>query len=198
MIKAIFFDLGGVLVELNSEAEMRRFVGDMPREEIWRRWLHSPAVRAHEIGQLSADAFGEAIVRELDVDASAEEFMQSFGRWLVAPYAGALPLVRQLSATYRTGLLTNTCAFHWPQIEAMGVPDHFHHVAASFQVGRIKPDRDYFEHALDAVGVKAHEAIFFDDNEINCVGARAAGLQAHRVIGIEPARQVLRELALID
>jgi putative hydrolase of the HAD superfamily len=198
MIKAIFFDLGGVLVELNGEAEMRRFVGDMPREELWRRWLHSPAVRAHETGRLHAAEFADSVVREYGIDATPDAFLASFERWIVGPYGGAHELIDALAGRYQTGLLTNTSAFHWAQIEATSLPQKFDHVVASFQVGRIKPDRDYFEHALEIAGVAPPEVLFFDDNEINCEGARACGIQAHRVLGAAHARAVLTQLNLLD
>ena len=198
MIKAIFFDMGGVLVELNSEAEMRNFLGDMPREEIWRRWLHSPAVREHESGRMSAEEFGTVIVRELGIDATPEAFMQSLDRWIAGPFPGAHQLLEQLSPRYRIALLTNTSAFHWQRIEATGIPQACHHVVASFQVGMFKPDKPYFEHALALAGVSANEVLFFDDNEINCEGARRCGIEAYRVLGAHATAAVLRERGLID
>ena len=52
--KAILFDLGGVLCELRGEAHMLKLLGgSQTREQMWRTWLASPAVRANESGQLS-------------------------------------------------------------------------------------------------------------------------------------------------
>ncbi len=198
MIKAVFLDLGGVLVELAAEREMRAFTGGLPREEMWARWLRSPAVRVHEVGDMSPEQFAREVLREYGSTASPEEFLQSFGRWIVGPYPGVSELIDQLSARYTTALLTNTCAYHWTHIETLGLPQRFHHVIASHLAHKIKPDRSFYEEALAKSGVAAHEAIFFDDNEINCEGARACGIEACRVLGADALRAALRERKLLD
>ncbi len=197
MIKAIFFDMGGVLVQLDAENEMRRFTGGLPREEMWTRWLRSPAVRVHEIGKMSPEDFSAAILREFGSDASVDEFLQSFGRWIVGPFPEAMPLIEELAPRYQLALLTNTCAYHWQQVEKLGMTQHFPHVIASHLAQKIKPDRDFFEQALTECKVAPDEAIFFDDNEINCEGARACGIEAHRVLGAAAARTALVERGLL-
>ncbi len=197
MVKAIFFDMGGVLVQLDAEKEMRRFTGDLTREEMWARWLRSPAVREHEVGRMSPEAFADAILREFGSDAGVEDFLQSFGRWIVGPFPEAIPLITDLTPRYKLALLTNTCAYHWTQVEKLGMAQHFPHVIASHLAEKIKPDRDFFELALSECGVAPSEAIFFDDNEINCEGARACGIEAHRVLGSAAARAVLIERGLL-
>jgi HAD superfamily hydrolase (TIGR01493 family) len=48
----------------------------------------------------------------------------------------------------------------------------------SGEVGMIKPHPEIYEYACKQLGVDTSEAVFVDDVEVNCEGARQAGLQA--------------------
>lgn len=198
-IKAILYDLGGVLAELRGESHLLPLVaGRLTREQMWAHWSTSPAVRAHETGRIPAERFAAEMVAELALPVSAEDFLSGFRDWIVGPFAEAEALVRDTARHYRNALLTNTSALHWPIIETLGMLPHMHHVIASYQIGRLKPDADFYEEALARVGVSPEEAVFFDDSAANVAAARALGIDAHRVYGAAEARQILRNAALLD
>src|SRR4029453_12402902 len=55
-IEVILFDLGGVLIELAGVEKMIEWSpGIETVEELWRRWLHSDAVRRFETGAIGRD-----------------------------------------------------------------------------------------------------------------------------------------------
>ncbi len=197
-VKAVLFDFGGVLAELRGEAHLLQLVKHrLSREEMWALWSHSPAVRAHETGKISADEFSAQIVRELEIEIGPQEFLAGFRDWIVGPFAGAHELLRNVASQYTTALVSNTSAVHWPIIESLGVLPHMHHVFASFQIGRIKPDPAYFEHVLEEMDLAPHEAVFFDDSGLNIAAARAMGIHAYRVEGAAEVRQKLNTLGLL-
>lgn len=184
--------MGGVLIEIAGEREMLALLGsNWTREEMWRRWLASPVVRAHETGKITADAFADGLIAEFDLDIDRQGFQASFDRWIVGPFADTFALLDQARQRHRTVLATNISRSHWDAIARSGVLERIDVVAASFDIGKIKPDADYFHHALELAGAPAEDAIFLDDNEINCVGARAVGIEAHCVRGADEARHVL-------
>lgn len=197
MITTILYDLGGVLVRLRSDAHVRKLIGErMTREQFWSVWAHSPAMRAHETGKIDAAAFAQAMVRELEVEDSPEEFLRDFSDWIVGPFEETAELLRTTHARYQTALLTNTSALHWPVIESLNILPYMHHVHASFQVGMIKPDLDYFETALSKVGCRPEEALFFDDSALNVAAAQSIGIDAHRVDGAGEVLGVLMRRGL--
>lgn len=197
-IKAILFDFGGVLAELRGESHVLSLLDHpMTRKEMWSRWSHSPAVRAHETGKISADQFSEQIVTELGLNVSPREFLVGFSDWIVGPYAETHDLLRQVASRYTTALLSNTCALHWPVIESLAVLPHMHHVFASYQIGRIKPDAAYFEHVLAEMDIAPQEAVFFDDSMLNVAAAQALGLHAYRVEGAKQVQEQLFSLGLL-
>ena len=197
-IKAILFDFGGVLAELRGEAHLLRLVNDrLSREEMWTRWSHSPAVRAHETGKISPEEFAVRIVDELALAVSPQVFLSGFSDWIVGTFPETDALLSDVAARYTTALLTNTCALHRPVIESLGVLPHMHHVFASYEIGLIKPDHDYFAHVLGKMNIAPAEAVFFDDSPLNVAAAKQLGLHAVRVDGAAQVRRELTRLGLL-
>ena len=196
--KAILFDLGGVLCELRGEAHMMKLLGGLQtREQMWRAWLSSPAVRAHESGQLSEMEFAKQVVAEFALDIAPEAYLIEFRDWIIGPFPGALDLLSHTKERYQTALLSNIGSAHWPRVEAMNLLPHVHHAFPSFKLGAVKPDREYFQRALNVMNISPDEAIFFDDNQINCDGAVDFGIAAYCTRGVEETRGKLVGLGLL-
>lgn len=196
--RAVLLDMGGVLVELGGEKSFLDMIGGgIEASEMWRRWLASPAVRAHETGRLGTPEFAEAAVREFGLSLAPGEFLDHFRGWLQGPYEGVHDLLDELAARHRTAILTNISAVHWPIAQGYGIFERVERVIASHLVGAIKPDRDFFEIALAELRATTEEAVFIDDNIVNVEGARAAGLEAHVARGIGETRDCLRALGLL-
>ncbi len=155
-MRCVLLDMGGVLVELCGERPFLEMIGDgVGADEMWRRWLHSPSVRAHETGRMDTPTFAEEAVREFGLSVGPEEFLEHFRGWLAGPFAGAHELLDELAARHRTAILTNISAVHWPIAESYGLFDRVERVFASYRMGAIKPDRDYFETVLAELGRRA-------------------------------------------
>jgi len=196
--RTILLDMGGVLVELGGERHFLEMIGGgMGAEEMWRRWLASPSVRAHETGRMETPDFAEEAVREFGLAVSPGEFLEHFTGWLHGPFEGAHDLLDELAALHRTAILTNISPVHWPIAQSYGLFDKVERVIASHHVGAIKPDHDFFEIAIAQLGADLAGAVFFDDNVVNVEGARAFGLEAHVVRGVEETRARLRGLGLL-
>lgn len=196
--KAILYDLGGVLCELRGEAHMLKLLGGLrTREEMWRAWIASPAVRAHESGKLSEMEFARQVIAEFELDIAPDAYLHAFRDWLVGPFPGALDLLDHTKARYQTALLSNIGSAHWPRVEAMDILPRLHHAFPSFKLGAVKPDEEYFRHALNVMNISPDEAIFFDDNQINCDGASAFGITAYCTRGAEETRRKLVALELM-
>ena len=197
-MRTVLLDMGGVLVELGGERPFLEMIGgDIAAEEMWRRWLASPAVRAHETGRLDTASFAEQAVREFGLAVSPGRFLEHFTGWLQGPFEGAHDLLEELSGRHRTAILTNISPVHWPIAESYGLFEKVERVVASHRIGAIKPDRDFFEMALAELAASASDAVFFDDNFVNVEGARACGIEAHVVRGPGETRAKLVGLGLL-
>ena len=184
-MRAVLLDMGGVLVELGGERPFLEMIGgDLSAEEMWRRWLASPSVRAHETGRLGHPRLrrgGGARVRPVRRAGGVPRALHGLAR--TAPSRAPTTCSTSSAARHRTAILTNISAVHWPIAECYGLFEKVERVVASYRIGAIKPDRDFFEIALAELGATAAEAVFFDDNVVNVEGARACGIEATSCAG---------------
>ena len=198
-IDVILFDLGGVLIELAGVEKMLEWSpGIDSTEELWRRWLHSDAVRSFETGATDRDAFARDVIAEFGVPVPEHEFLAAFTSWPRAVLPGAFELLESLRGRYRLASVSNTNEIHWARFsEQWSLDRAFHHNFPSHLVGKLKPDEAYFAHVVEAMGVPVQRVLFIDDNVINVEAAARLGLHARRVVGVEGARQVFFELGVL-
>jgi putative hydrolase of the HAD superfamily len=198
-IDVILFDLGGVLIELAGVEKMLEWsTGLGSTDEMWRRWLQSRAVRAFETGRIGSDEFAAGVIDEFALPVAPAEFLAAFHGWPRALFPGAHALLAELAPHYRLASVSNTNTMHWARFTGEWALDRsFHHNFPSHQVGKLKPDAEYFEHVLDAVGAPAARVLFIDDNAINVDAAARVGLVTRRVLGVDGARGAFRELGLL-
>jgi HAD superfamily hydrolase (TIGR01509 family) len=195
-IDTLIFDVGGVLVELTGVQQMLDWCGGRLSEaELWPLWLSSPGVRAFEAGRTSAEEFGEEVVREFDLCVRPDEFLKAFARWPRTLYPGAAELLRTLAPRRQLVSLSNTNVLHWNYVcDDLGLGTMFDRHFPSHQTGMMKPDREAFDFVVQSLGGRAERMLFLDDNRLNVDAARAAGLQAYRVAGVEQTAARLRAL----
>lgn len=199
-VKVVLFDVGGVLVELSGVATVMGWVADRwTPADVWRKWLHSPAVRAFETGRTDASTFADDLVRELELGVEPALFLESFAGWPTRLYPGVHELVARIPPHVTCALLSNSNSLHWPRVEGeFGLGALFEHRFVSHLTGRIKPDREAFEHVVSSLDCDAGSIFFLDDNLLNVEAAHAAGLQAALARGVEEAENALRTAAVIS
>ncbi len=198
-VDAILFDLGGVLIELVGVPQMLAWCPDIEGpDELWRRWLASPAVRRFESGAVSRQAFAQEIVREFTLPVDTETFLAVFAYWPRALFPGAIELLAALAPHYLLGCASNTNEFHWERFEReWSLGSRFHRSFPSYQVGKLKPDTAYFEHVIESLGLPARRVAFVDDNAANVEAAQRLGIVARRAVGVDGAREALAALGLL-
>ena len=64
-------------------------------------------------------------------------------------------------------------------------------------MGCVKPDREIFDRTAQILNRPRDHVLFLDDNAINVEGARAAGFQAMRAVGVDDARRCLMAVGLL-
>lgn len=196
--RVVLLDLGGVLVELSGVGEFAQMAGAKDADEVWHTWLHSPAVRAYESGQIDTQTFARRIVEELHLKVTPEHFAARFETWPGTLFEGAHDLVADLRKRLPVGCLSNTNDLHWQgPMHTFGLHDAFDHYFLSYRMGKLKPDAEAFQHVVESLAVEPHEVLFLDDNQINVDGARAIGMDAHVVKGPDQARALLRGRGLL-
>lgn len=200
-VKAILFDLGGVLERVTAAAQVDAWsMGKVQASEFWSHWLEARSVERFESGKIDAATFAEEVIAELGLELDAEEFLEAFPHWLAGPYDGARDLVKDVRrAGFRVASFSNSNAVHWPIMEShQRASEVFEANFPSHQLGYCKPDPKAFAEVIGRWGVVAGQILFLDDNEVNCAAARQAGMQALRVQGVEGVRRALSREGVLE
>jgi putative hydrolase of the HAD superfamily len=197
-IDALLLDLGGVFIEVVGAECMLQWCPALPdTDTLWRRWLHSPAVRSYESGRATRAQFAREVIAEFALPVDPDGFLAEFAWWPRRLYEDAAPLLESLATRYTLASLSNTNELHWERFDReWDLPAKFHANFPSYAVGRLKPDADYFEHVLATLGVPPERALFLDDNAVNVAAAEKLGIVARRAVGPAGVRDALAALGL--
>jgi len=194
----MMFDLGGVLVRYKGVQKMLEWTGGrLNRQELWDRWLSSPAVRCYETGQCSAQQFADELIREFELPVSRGTFLEEMVSWLVGDYPGVDGLLKRLSKHYRLVAFSNINELFWKRIQSeMTWFNRFDHAFASYAIGLIKPDLDAYRYVLERVNVLPGRILYFDDHRVNIEAAQSLGVHGLEVSGIQGILEELTRLGI--
>ena len=179
--KALLFDLGGVLVDIDFTRALRSWAAHskLPFDELKRKYQFDPAYECHERGEISASEYLSHIAETLELSASPEQVEIGWN----AIFRGEITTTRLLVERVRQHIpcyaFTNTNASHmatWSKLYP-GVVSAFSKVYASHEIGLRKPDASAFEYICRDTGIAPSEFLFFDDLLENVHAASEAGLQ---------------------
>jgi putative hydrolase of the HAD superfamily len=141
-----------------------------------------------------------------------ERFTQKTGI-VVPPYKGSLwakyfqpeldqamlQLLSELKQNgYRVVCATNTEAAHYEHHKAMQHYAVFDTVYASCEIGKAKPEPEFFTHILQCENVQGEQVIFIDDNAKNCEVASSLGIRAYHYEDISDLRWALLDMEMIQ
>lgn len=193
MKKALVFDMGGVLVDLDIEgckAAFKRLLGYNKIDEIIDPCHQKGIIGDLEEGTLSSEDFRSIVLSESDPGSRPEDVDRAMWHILerIEPYKGEL--LRRLSQSYDLYMLSNnngiTMVRAYELFAEAGAPidEMFKKCFLSYQMKALKPSEAFYKNVLAQIGLPSEEVLFIDDSQRNVDGANAAGLPAvHYVPG---------------
>ncbi len=134
----------------------------------------------HELG----DAFLTEALHRSPAHLETVEFVATYlAEWNtgVRPIAGVADVIDELAASHRLAVVTNThdAGLVPGHLTAMGIAHQFEAVITSVEVGWRKPHAAIFQCALDALAIRAADAIFIGDTRApDYDGPVAMGMRA--------------------
>lgn len=194
-IKAIFFDVGGVLVRTFDRQPRTRLAERLGSSyaglEAWV-WEGERGTLAQE-GVVHEEDQWRFVCRQLGLpEEQWQEFKAEFfaGDQVDTALVDAIRGMRRRG--FRTGVISNAMdGLRQYLVSEVGIADAFDTLTVSAEVGVKKPAQRIFQVALQSLGVQPEEAVFLDDFAVNVTAARALGMQA--IHFLTPA-QALTEL----
>ena len=197
LVKNIIFDLGGVLLNLDTGKTRDAFIklGIANIDELFRIGHAESFFKAYETGDLTDDQFLESAVQLTHPGTTLEQVKHAWNDMLLDFPAERVAFLDKLKGAYQLYLFSNTNALHLEAFQhsyraVYGYPMDALFVKAYYShlINLRKPDVSAFEYVIRDSGVNPAETLFIDDALVNVTGAQQAGLQA---IHLEPGKTVL-------
>lgn len=196
-IDTVVFDIGGVLVDWQphlawademDETEARAFLARIGFDKI----------NYACDGGASFTAAAREIADPQDA-ARLARYVTNYGRTVPGRIEGTWEILRALKAGgIAVHAITNWSAETWPE----GVKAHpelgtaFGTTIVSGQVGLLKPSTAIYRLLCERADVAPERCVFIDDGLHNCIGAKAAGMDAIHFTAVASLRGALRDRGL--
>ncbi len=196
-IKAIFFDLGRVLIDFDHRRAASKIArsSSLSEEEIYSLFFDSDISGLFEEGRIHPADFFLRVKELLRARLDFEEFVFAWNDifFISEKNRRVYELAQALQKHYRLILLTNINVLHFEYIKKhYSIFEPFAEVIASFQEKVRKPHPLIYQRALEASGVKPEEVFYTDDRPELIEGARHLGIRGFVFTGLEA---LMRDLA---
>jgi len=184
MIKNLLFDLGGVIMDIRKECCVEAFeaLGLEDAAGYFGEFSQQGPFMMLERGDMGIEEFHASLRSHLPEGTDDEAIDKAFCRFLVGIPVGRLRWLDRLRSKYGIYLLSNTNPIMWnltikAEFEKDGRcrEDYFDGVVTSFEANALKPEEKIFRYAVEKLGIKPVETLFFDDSQANLDAAARLG-----------------------
>ena len=195
-IKAVLFDLGGVILRTEFQAPRQHLAErlHMEYDDLVKIVFDSPTAQQASVGEVTADEHWVSVMKRLKrPDAEMQAIRDEF-------FAGdvidrdLLEFLRSLRGKYKTGLISNAWDDLREYILKEKFDDAFDKMIISAEVKVTKPSAKIYKIALEQLKVSPNEAVFVDDFIENIEGCEKLGITGIHFKDAESALQQLKQL----
>lgn len=202
--KAIIFDLGGVLLDIDFRLTDRAFtdLGVNNFAGYFNQFHCNDLFKKLETGVDEA-LFYDAFRSETGLPLSDEQIRDAWNALLLDFRLESLAVLPELKNKYQLYLLSNTNEIHLQEFQhrysmleqKQRFDDLFHAAYYSHRIGHRKPNASAFEYVLHQHQLNPAETLFIDDSSMNIDAAQQLGLQT---IHLQPGMRVEEQGLLPD
>jgi glucose-1-phosphatase len=178
-IRAVLFDLGGVIVRTEYQAPRQRLAEQfgMDYEDIEKVVFGSPSAARASVGEIAEEEHWRHVMKSLKLPAEEYKRVQQefFGGDVID--RSLLEFLRSLKPKHKVGLISNAWGGLRAYIEREKFADVFDAIIISAEVGAAKPSAKIYQIALEQLQVKPKEAVFVDDVAENIEACEKIGMK---------------------
>ena len=195
MIKAVIFDVGGVLVRTNDHSHRRYWENRLGLQEGESEEIvfNSAMGQKAQIGEISDEELWAWVGQQLDLGEDLDAFRSAFWAGDVLD-TKLISFVRTLRPAYQTAIISNaTDSLRETLGDKFQIADAFDLIVGSAEEKVMKPDHRIYQIALDRLGCHPVEAVFIDDFAHNISAAQNLGLATiHYKVGTDISEELAR------
>jgi HAD superfamily hydrolase (TIGR01549 family) len=189
LIKLLCFDLGGVLVRLNTGVgadlldlcppDRRGELAALIRDDFVHAQNEFSLNERYQLGHHSTEDYIGQLLPLFEGKLSEAALREKAISVIAGEYETVSALLPTLRNRYRLGCYSNTHDLHWRHMHSrFSWFEHFDFKLASHLTGIAKPHPDSFLAICRVAGVGPAECLFIDDRLVNIEGAKAVGMKA--------------------
>jgi FMN phosphatase YigB (HAD superfamily) len=193
MKKALIFDLGGVIVDIDDSIALKYLEknGIKNSDKLFNR--ENDYCMAYETGKISANEFidlaSEAAIGELNKTQKKKIIKSAWLKIVVDVPLFQILVLNELAKNHQLHVLSNNNILHKDKIERICRKKYnvdffslFNKVHLSYQTGYLKPNPMAFNSLLSDIACDSSDCVFFDDREENITIAKQLGFEAYHVL----------------
>lgn len=186
-IKAIIFDFGGVILDIDYNLTTKAFskLGVTDFDERYSQQNADPLFKHLEEGKITEEEFFAAFRKSTGTMLTDEQVTDAWNAMLLGYRPQALAFLEGIKHKYRCYLLSNTNSIHVQKFSEMyrqqvgtgSIHDHFEKVYYSHEIGHRKPGKAAYEWVVKDNNLEPGHTLFIDDSRQNLAPAQELGLQ---------------------
>lgn len=186
--KAVLFDLGGVLIDIDYRATERAFeqLGVSDFKERYTQLAQNELFDRFECGEISPQHFVNLLLPFAQSGTSPNQVVTAWNAMLGSFPLEKIRLLERLSTTTPLFMLSNTNELHWIEVKrawqkvtTQPMQHFFSAIYLSHEIGKRKPHPQTFIWVCEQMGFEPADVLFIDDSPQHIEGATQAGLQVH-------------------
>ena len=185
-IKAIVFDAGGVLLNLDLDRCKAAFNQILGYEKIDGLLdpCHQKGIYGDmEEGKISADEFRRQVLAESRPGSTSDMVDACMAALLTEIDKDKAEYLNRLKERYPLYMLTNNNEISWARFleifrrDGIPIEDTFKESFVSCRMGVLKPNPAIYRQMLDSIGLKPEEILYIDDSPSNAKAASRLGMR---------------------
>lgn len=196
MMKAVIFDLGGVIVDINPFVdEVLTIFQPVNEDEFWEEVNIEAASLCK--GKVSLLQFWRNVAQKCE-KGIPDNILKDL--WVIDPESppslneGIPEIIMSLKRNYKLAILSNTMREH--KIDKKVIFELFDVIILSYEVGLTKDDKAVFLLVADKLGVTPQECVFIDDIHQFVEVAQSVGMKGILYENVEQLQSDLRRLRI--
>lgn len=189
-IKAIIFDLGGVILNIDYQKTISEFqkMGIENFENLYTQAQQNHVFDKFEMGLISTQEFRNYIKTESGINITDQQVDLAWNAMLLDLPKKRIDLIQQLASKYKVFLFSNTNQIHLNAFrksigkahkKPMLLEEIFVKTYYSHELKMRKPNPNGFEYILNSHNLNPATTLFIDDSEQHIKGAQKLGLQTY-------------------
>ena len=203
MIKAVVFDMGGIIVRLDMGrciANFKEIAGFEDIEDYLDKFHQKGFISDLEEGKTQPEDFYRECLKHSRPGTTMETAHYCFCSLLDGLEKDTLDLIRSLRGRYDLYVLSNNNPISrgyfrdMMKLEGMDTDEVFKKEFYSYELKLLKPSREIYERVIEGVGRKPEEILFIDDARDNIEAAAALGI---RTLWLKPGMDIAAETGKI-